>query len=51
MRLEVNDAAAWLCKALTSEYRHSCLAYWREKFGDLYADEVEKVAKKMFKKK
>jgi uncharacterized protein YecA (UPF0149 family) len=40
MQLTVKQAVLWLINSLTEEYRKECLQFWRERFGDRYADEV-----------
>jgi hypothetical protein len=39
--LKVSDAVEWMMKQYTKEYRRECLCFWRERFGDKYADEVQ----------
>lgn len=50
-KMSVQDAATWIYKSLTVEYRRLCLAHWRKVYGDQYTDEVELVARKLFLKK
>lgn len=37
----VEEAADWLRKALTLEYRLACLRHWRTLYGDEFANQVE----------
>lgn len=37
----VEEAVEWVLKALTREYRRACLKWYREQYGDLFADQVE----------
>jgi hypothetical protein len=41
MQLTIQHAVSWLMDSLTKEYRRECLYFWRERFGDKYADEVQ----------
>lgn len=49
--MSVQDAAQWIYKSLTVEYRRLCLAHWRKVYGDQYVDEIEIVARKLFETK
>lgn len=37
----IEEAADWLRKALTLEYRLACLRAWRTLYGDEFANQVE----------
>ena len=37
--------------SLTREYRRSCIRYWRDKYGDAYATEIEKIVYREWSKK
>lgn len=38
----IPEAVDWILQSITREYRIQCLHFWREKYGDEYADQVEK---------
>jgi hypothetical protein len=48
-RLPVSQAADFVCDSFTLEYRRLCLAFWRERFGDDYADQVGNEVRKRYK--
>lgn len=44
--------AVWLVlHSFTRDYRQACLKYWREKFGESFALEVEKEVHKQWAKR
>jgi hypothetical protein len=48
-QLSVPDAAKFICDSFTKEYRRQCLAFWRQLWGDEYADQVEAEVLRIFK--
>ncbi len=49
-QLTIDQAVDWLMKQLTVEYKRECLRYWREIFGNQYADSVKAKYLEMVKK-
>jgi hypothetical protein len=47
-QLPVKDAAQFLIGCYTREYRRSCLALWRELWGDEYADKIRGIVELHF---
>lgn len=45
------QAVDWLMKAMTKEYRKLCLADWRARLGDVFADRVEAEVRERWKNK
>lgn len=44
--LSIHDAANYLRQLILPASRHACLAYWRERHGDLYVMAIQKAMKK-----
>ena len=49
--LKIQDAADFLIKCKTKEYRRECLRFWRGLHGNDYADKVQDSVLKRWKKK
>lgn len=48
----VEEAVAALMLPATREYRRRCISYWREHYGDAFADTIQaKVEQKFSKRK
>lgn len=47
----VEEAVAFMLRSQTREYRAICLAHWRQKFGDAFADEIEERVKQKWERK
>ena len=47
----VSEAVHLVMISLTREYRRSALKYWRDKYGEVYALEIEKEVRKRWKGK
>lgn len=50
-RPTVEEAVAHIAGSLTARYQRLCIAYWREKFGADFADDVRREAAKRLKRK
>lgn len=37
----IQEAVDWLMQAITKEYRQLCIAFWREHYGNAYAERVK----------
>lgn len=44
------EAVAHLASALTSQYQRACIAYWRRRYGNDFAEAVLNEARKRLKK-
>lgn len=42
-QMSVDDAVAWLLRQESLDYRRRCLYHWRDRFGDAYADQVQRL--------
>ena len=42
----VSEAVSLVMASLTREYRRSCIRYWRDKYGEAYATEIEREVRK-----
>lgn len=49
-RPTIPEAVAHLADAQTVAYQRECIRYWREKFGDDFAEQVRNEARKRIKK-
>ncbi len=47
----VSEAVHLVMISLTREYRRLAIAYWREKYGETYATEIEREVRKKWKGK
>lgn len=47
----VTEAVEFILVSLTREYRQKCLRFWREKYGEEFAREVEERVKKKWSTK
>lgn len=45
------EAVDIVCRCLTQECRHSCIAHWRRLYGDEFANKVEDDARKRHESK
>ena len=51
-KLSTQEAADWVLRPSHQKaYRRKCIAYWREMYGDEYADQVVKLVESKFKEK
>lgn len=46
----VDEAVEFMLKSVTLEYRRKAIKFWREKFGDVFADSVERKIKSQWGK-
>ena len=46
----IKEAVEWIKKAHTREYRAACIEYWREKYGENYAESIVNQVKTQWKK-
>lgn len=46
-----DEAVQHIVSALTDKYRRLCIAYWREKYGDDFAEAVKREAGKRLRKR
>lgn len=46
----VAEAVAHILQAVTDKYRRECIRYWRERYGDGFAEQVRKTALAKLKK-
>lgn len=51
-KLTIQEAANWVMRPdHTKRYRRECIAWWRNAYGDEYADLVVKLVESQFKEK
>lgn len=51
MKPSIQEAAIWISKSLTDQYKRECMAWWREKYGADYVAAVELTIKESNLKK
>lgn len=47
----VAEAVEFVLQSLTREYRAMCIAHWRQKYGDAFANDIEERVKRKWKRK
>ena len=45
------EAVQWVMSAQSRQYRRECVKYWREQYGDVFADQVEDGVRKRWGKR
>lgn len=50
-RPTLDEAVQHIASSLTARYQRLCIAHWREKYGDEFADDVRREAAKRLKRK
>lgn len=45
----IGEAVDWILRQGNKDYRHRCIADWREKFGDKFADDITAKVKSKWK--
>lgn len=50
-RPSVSEAVDHIAGAQTARYQRECIRYWREKYGDDFAEQVRREAAKRLKRK
>lgn len=50
-RPTVEEAVAHIAGSLTARYQRECIRYWREKYGDDFAEAVRRDAGKRLRKR